>query len=366
MLVFLSTNILRILSIVDAPVPEWASVAVFVTYLLGRTKYYRYSIACFIVIVNILPYYILIVYSVSDPQNVFTALIWVPIFVLLASFLMGIKETTVITILNSLTIIFLPLLITDMMLLELGYLISYTITMSVTIVVGSFLRERYLSRITRQRSDLRKRMEELEFLSSLVKHDLSNDLDIILRSSEILRLESSESSVRDKVDIIDASGVRMKSLLSVLEQITESEELDFISMIESVAAHAMKIHHNLKVEVKYDLKVKDQRVEGNRLLPLAFENLIRNIAAHAGENPIALIQIEYDNSNLTIDVSDNGPGLSVEAREHLFERGSVSNGRPKGQGLYLTKSIIESHGGTIKLLDENNLGASFRIVLKAS
>jgi signal transduction histidine kinase len=366
MAVFLSTIMVRWLSIVNAPVPEWAFVAVLGTYLLGRTKHYKIALALFIAIVNILPYYILISFAVSDPQRVFTALIWVPLFVLLASFLMGARETAVITILNLIIISILPFYITDMMLIDLGYLISYTVTLSVTIIVGSYLRERYVDRITHQRRDLRKRMDEIEFLSTLLKHDLSNDLDIILRATDVLSLESSEESIRKNVSIIDASGERMKRLLSILAQVTDTEELDCITMIEHVAAQAMKIHNNLSVEILYDERLKKKQIEGNRLLPLAFENLLRNVAAHAGENPTATIEIECTNDSVIFDVIDDGPGLPDSVRKHLFDRGSLTNGDKKGQGLYLAKSIIEAHGGTISLREDYGHGAAFRIILKAT
>ena len=75
------------------------------------------------------------------------------------------------------------------------------------------------------------------------------------------------------------------------------------------------------------------------------------------------IRIKSGNNHVHIDVIDNGPGLSEKVKEHLFERGSLNNGEQKGQGLYLTKSIIESNGGTIELLEEYTQGTAFRIIL---
>ena len=106
----------------------------------------------------------------------------------------------------------------------------------------------------------------------------------------------------------------MKRLLSILAQVTETEELDCITMIEHVAAEAMKIHSNLTVEILYDHRLRKKQVEGNRLLPLAIENLLRNVAAHAGDSPTATIEIECPDDIVIIDVIDDGPGIPDRVR----------------------------------------------------
>jgi signal transduction histidine kinase len=65
-------------------------------------------------------------------------------------------------------------------------------------------------------------------------------------------------------------------------------------------------------------------------------------------------------------VSDNGPGISPEIREKLFEKGVSTGG--SGLGLYLSKKVIEAYGGSIELVDPrtDEEGAVFIVKLAIS
>ena len=63
-----------------------------------------------------------------------------------------------------------------------------------------------------------------------------------------------------------------------------------------------------------------------------------------------------------ISVEDTGPGLSAQAREHLFSafRGSTHSGGT-GLGLAIAHEIVRAHGGTIELRGDRDTGAHFEI-----
>jgi signal transduction histidine kinase len=99
-------------------------------------------------------------------------------------------------------------------------------------------------------------------------------------------------------------------------------------------------------------------------------NLVRN-AAQALESRLhgdaATQQIRItgrrEGSVAIIEVSDTGPGVSPQARAHLFEAFQTS-GRPGGSGLGLTiaAELVRSHDGDIHLV-EGTIGATFRITI---
>ena len=68
-------------------------------------------------------------------------------------------------------------------------------------------------------------------------------------------------------------------------------------------------------------------------------------------------------------IEDNGNGISDEDKEHVFDKfysGTnriADNRRSIGLGLYLSKAIIEAHGGTITVRDNNPAGAVFVFTL---
>ena len=60
---------------------------------------------------------------------------------------------------------------------------------------------------------------------------------------------------------------------------------------------------------------------------------------------------------------DDGPGVSEEIREQLFGKGVTTGSKGRGLGLYLTKAIIESEGGSIELVETGRTGCCFHIKL---
>ncbi|MBP5332053.1 MAG: sensor histidine kinase, partial [Lachnospiraceae bacterium] len=73
-----------------------------------------------------------------------------------------------------------------------------------------------------------------------------------------------------------------------------------------------------------------------------------------------------------VKVSDNGPGISDEEKSHVFEmfyngKKDISDSRRSmGMGLALCKSIIEAHGGQIRVTSNKPCGATFIFTLPES
>ena len=62
-------------------------------------------------------------------------------------------------------------------------------------------------------------------------------------------------------------------------------------------------------------------------------------------------------------VRDSGPGLSSEARRHLFESFFTTKPHGLGMGLVIVRSIVERHQGRIQVENGENAGAVFRVRL---
>lgn len=91
-------------------------------------------------------------------------------------------------------------------------------------------------------------------------------------------------------------------------------------------------------------------------------NLVRN-AAEAGATTVS-VDARIHNKWLYINVSDDGPGLAPRAREKLFKpfEGSARAGGT-GLGLAISRELARGHGGDLTLVDSNEKGSQFRVVL---
>ena len=92
-------------------------------------------------------------------------------------------------------------------------------------------------------------------------------------------------------------------------------------------------------------------------------NLLRNaLHATAGQGEI-IVQATRTADWDSILFADTGPGIAPQVRESLFEPLVTTKAKGTGLGLTICRQIVESHGGTIELADQDDGGAAFRIRL---
>ena len=103
-------------------------------------------------------------------------------------------------------------------------------------------------------------------------------------------------------------------------------------------------------------------------LSQAFENLINNAVKYSPPRSSIRIGAQAKGDRLHLFVANEGPGLSEEQRSRIFEkfyRAHSGNSAPTGNGLglYITRAIIEAHGGTILVDSAPGEGVRFEMDL---
>ena len=78
------------------------------------------------------------------------------------------------------------------------------------------------------------------------------------------------------------------------------------------------------------------------------QNLLENAVRHSPVNSSLEIQLQDKAGQVRLEIADAGPGVAVDLEPRLFTRFAGGRaGGGSGLGLYLSKRIIESHGGRI-------------------
>lgn len=168
---------------------------------------------------------------------------------------------------------------------------------------------------------------------------------------------------------------RMTLLLEDLDSITKMEvnqidldltTFDIVELVEDVfkelelKAESKKI--TLKLAKEYDkIKVKADK----RKITQVLMNLVGNSIDYGNKKGTTIVRFYLMNDIVTIEVSDNGPGIQESELPRLFERfyrvekSRNRNEGGSGLGLAIVKHIIESHNQTINVRSTIDVGSTF-------
>ena len=94
-------------------------------------------------------------------------------------------------------------------------------------------------------------------------------------------------------------------------------------------------------------------------------NVLLNAIQAVKESGIIKIYIKEQEEAVVIGISDNGPGISEDNKQKIFDPFYTTKTIQEGTGLGLsiTFGIIKKHKGTIKVMDNNPTGTEFIITL---
>jgi signal transduction histidine kinase len=132
---------------------------------------------------------------------------------------------------------------------------------------------------------------------------------------------------------------------------------------------------NVKVILNFKKYVPSSIYADEARLQQVFNNLLSN-ALHFTNNGTVLITVykaqvdtnveneRQDEESIVVEIKDSGSGINVEMLPRLFEKFATRSGSGTGLGLYISKSIVDSHGGKIWAYNnKDEIGATFTFTL---
>lgn len=130
---------------------------------------------------------------------------------------------------------------------------------------------------------------------------------------------------------------------------------------------AIEKNINIKVEIKESAERKSVQGEPDLLFNLFF-NILENASKYSTPKQIISVLITWNDSDTTIDIIDDGPGVPPEKKHTIFDRFSRANSSSTtpgfGLGLSISKKIADLHGFQLTLVPESGRGAHFRIRIR--
>lgn len=210
-----------------------------------------------------------------------------------------------------------------------------------------------------------------------VSHEIRTPLTSIKGYTQILQSQSDkiDQSLHVFLDKIIGNTERMISLfndllnLSVLESrnLHTLEDLDLPQIVETVAENIKTNYPEKEITISADLSLISVKGD-DRLMEQVISNLMDNACKYSTSNTINIkVSSFIKNNKGLITISDNGPGISKEHLQRIFERfyrvdSSREVTRGTGLGLSIVKHIINKHRGRI-WAESDGHGTTFLIEL---
>jgi signal transduction histidine kinase len=231
----------------------------------------------------------------------------------------------------------------------------------------------------------RATVEELRRLSalradfvSLVSHELRSPMAAVIGAARTLHGRWRELSVEQResfLALIDDETARLAGLIvdvldtSRIEAGTFSYafgEVDVAALVRDVVGAAAAGQD--EVHVRADVNGALPLVRGDReRLRQVVQNLVDNAVKYSPAEAEVVVAAEAHDGAVRIEVTDQGPGIPAEDQRLIFEKfGRSAAGVTKpgtGLGLFIARSIVEAHGGTLEVKSARAQGATFTVEL---
>ncbi|MHA1909311.1 MAG: sensor histidine kinase [Candidatus Thorarchaeota archaeon] len=345
-------------------------IFVFMLYLITRTRFYNISLIMTIAGFTILPLLIWFFGTSWTANDIPRLMVWIFVATIVGALL---TRTYVVLIQGIVIVSTMIIVIGGIFQIPFNNYDSHlgtAIVITLFVTVTSYMLETYLIQIDRRSEDLYQEQKELEVYTQLLRHDLRNDIQAIIRTIEIaeLLIDVNLEDVKEHLDLSLRLGDRMIQLLQVFSMPLERPGTNLVEMIEGVAKESHQAYSNLKIEISSSIESQGTTFTASRLLPMVWTNIFRNAAQHAGKHPVVDVEITMIDGVYQIQFKDNGPGIPEYMKKQLFNRCAGSKSGESGLGLYLSRVVLESHGGSIELLnnDDEDEGTSLLVRLPTS
>ena len=215
-----------------------------------------------------------------------------------------------------------------------------------------------------------------------ISHDLRTPLTSISGNADNLLANggSFDEATRTQIytDIYDDS----KWLINLVENLLAVTRLEDghmklhlnAELMDEVIAEALRhvnrksIEHNISVRSSEEFILS--RMD-SKLIVQVIINIVDNAVKYTPKGSDIIIETKKQDKTVIVNISDNGPGISDEAKKHVFDmfysgaNKIADSRRSLGLGLSLCKSIINAHGGEISVSDNNPRGTVFSFTLPA-
>lgn len=263
--------------------------------------------------------------------------------------------------------------------IQILVIITCTVLMGALFVVLVFVVKRGESIIQKramERLRLKERLARAERLSSLgemaagISHEIRNPLGIIRSSAELLKKKAAKIDPTNTIpDIIVEESTRLNGIITDFINFARPRSPNFVPcrVEEVIEKNITFLEAQIKkqgyvVQKKYQNPLPEIMAD-SMMLYQSFLNILINAMQAMPNGGGILVEISSNDHLLTVHFDDEGQGIPTENLEKIWDPFFTTKDMGSGLGLGIVKNIIESHGGSIQIVNRPVRGARVTIEL---
>ena len=222
-------------------------------------------------------------------------------------------------------------------------------------------------------SQLKEQERVMKEFISVAAHELKNPIAPILMASQLFAKREIDNKItltRAELDLIGQNAIRLKRLCEDILDVARIEsngiklEKTRFDMLEVLQISANEARPVLKQGVDFKIAGSECVVEADRdKVQQVIQNFFHNAAKFTASGTIEVSLGLTSDSEAIVKVKDCGSGIDPEILPRLFTKYATKSEKGTGLGLFISKNIIEAHGGRIWAENNSDAGATFAFSL---
>jgi two-component system NtrC family sensor kinase len=213
------------------------------------------------------------------------------------------------------------------------------------------------------------KMAGFGLLAAGIAHEVGNPLTSISSLIQMMEKRDCDNYTRDKLSLVGGQLTRIQGILRELINFSRPASQEKTRF----APHEI-VHEALRIAKYYQgtkLRTTHERVPTNlglitgvraQLVQVIF-NLVLNAIDATSKGGVIELRAEPHEGRIRLEVEDNGSGIPFEAQRKIFQPYFTTKRQGTGLGLFVSRKLIEEHGGSLSFESRVGRGTLFRIEL---
>lgn len=227
-----------------------------------------------------------------------------------------------------------------------------------------------------------KRLSNLktDFINNMT-HELKTPLSTITvagRTLEMVQIRTNEEKILETAKLIGKQSVHLNQLINMILEISMWERTEFqldkktvyIEDIMKDIVFSFKSGGGNGTDIKELYDFKETKVDLDVVyFTTMINNLLSNAVKYCEKDPVVEIGGSVIENYITINIADNGIGISKSDQKHIFDKfyrasgGNIHKFKGLGLGLYYVKKIAEAHQGDVLVTSKPGKGSIFTVTI---